>query len=480
MRWLIFSILFFISYHYKVFAQRHRTCCEEYCFVTDQEKLQTKHFSSKTAYEIVKGADYGKQYTVPYCKPVKFWLLSRHGTRLPDEKTIDKLPDLQVLREEIIKNYEVRRTKPTTGALCVEDIQLLKSWFFDKNITRDHHDYLTVQGWNDLKYLAKNYQRIFPEVLTPLYSTEKFYFRHTSSQRTQASAQAFVDGLFGENFHRSVHFPQPPNNDTLLTPYSSCSIWNEQDNKNGEPGTELFKFKTSALLNQTISDISTRLGFQYPLEYKQIKLMWDMCRLEQAWYLDRPSPWCAAFTLREIDVLEFSEDLKYQYKSGYGNEINPKVPCEIIQDMLKRLSTDSQPQVTAYFAHSSLLQLVLVALGAYRDSVLLTSDNFETMSQRKWRTSLLDPFAGNLAVIKYNCSDNTQDPSPKVIFFLNQTPLQLGWCNVGLCNWSDVMRQYEKFFNADCKETFCNLNSSGLIRGSILLTIASIVYRFIF
>lgn len=126
MRWLIFSILFFISYHYKVFAQRHRTCCEEYCFVTDQEKLQTKHFSSKTAYEIVKGADYGKQYTVPCknltlnlntshynlntlfpisdCKPVKFWLLSRHGTRLPDEKTIDKLPDLQVV---IIKLYLV-------------------------------------------------------------------------------------------------------------------------------------------------------------------------------------------------------------------------------------------------------------------------------------------------------------------------------------------------------------------------------------
>lgn len=110
-----------------------------------------------------------------------------------------------------------------------------------------------------------------------------------------------------------------------------------------------------------------------------------MCRFEQAWYLDRPSPWCAvsskmfdnvqfaivisylqAFTLREIDVLEFSEDLKYQYKSGYGNEINTKVPCEIIQDMLKRLSTDSQPQVTAYFAHSSLLQLVLVALGKSR------------------------------------------------------------------------------------------------------------------
>lgn len=48
-------------------AQRpyNNGCCEEYCYDLDAEKPQAGHFGTKTAYQIVKGADINRQYVVP-------------------------------------------------------------------------------------------------------------------------------------------------------------------------------------------------------------------------------------------------------------------------------------------------------------------------------------------------------------------------------------------------------------------------------
>lgn len=46
-------------------AQRQAQCCEEYCYELDSERPQSGHFSTKTAYQIAKGSDAGRQYYVP-------------------------------------------------------------------------------------------------------------------------------------------------------------------------------------------------------------------------------------------------------------------------------------------------------------------------------------------------------------------------------------------------------------------------------
>lgn len=46
-------------------AQRQAQCCEEYCYELDSERPQSGHFSTKTAYQIAKGSDFGRQYYVP-------------------------------------------------------------------------------------------------------------------------------------------------------------------------------------------------------------------------------------------------------------------------------------------------------------------------------------------------------------------------------------------------------------------------------
>lgn len=120
------------------------------------------------------------------------------------------------IREEVVKNYEERHTKPDQGALCDEDLELIRNWHWSPNITADYEYFLTTQGWNDLKFLAINYNDIFPTILENIYAQEKFLFRHTKTQRTEASYKAFVDGLFGENAYNHITLPAQPDQDMLL------------------------------------------------------------------------------------------------------------------------------------------------------------------------------------------------------------------------------------------------------------------------
>lgn len=74
---------------------------EDYCFGKDRERSQTRQFSSKTAYQIVKGTNMDKQYEVPGCVAKKIWIFHRHGTRLPTSNTIKEAPRLEEVRREI-------------------------------------------------------------------------------------------------------------------------------------------------------------------------------------------------------------------------------------------------------------------------------------------------------------------------------------------------------------------------------------------
>ncbi|XP_036339805.1 multiple inositol polyphosphate phosphatase 1-like [Rhagoletis pomonella] len=144
----------------------------------------------------------------------------------------------------------------------------------------------TYLGYEDLKGTAKTYQRYYGDILTKNYNNSYYKFRHTNTQRTTESFKAFVEGLFGQNNNIQ---PEPiPEQDLLLRPYDYCESWRAHDYS-----SESNKFKHSAIWNKTIADISKRLGFQYSLESIDVELMWDMCRYEQAWHVDRTSVWCS-------------------------------------------------------------------------------------------------------------------------------------------------------------------------------------------
>jgi multiple inositol-polyphosphate phosphatase / 2,3-bisphosphoglycerate 3-phosphatase len=305
------------------------------------------------------------------------------------------------VRDGILEHFKRFDRDRHLNQLCADDLDLLKKWRFDQNLTRDYGDFLTVQGWNDLKYMAIDYQRTFQHLIEPRYASDKFKFGYTDTQRTEASFKAFVEGLFGPNAEGVIEAHPESNRSILLRPYELCDAFQQQADKAKDKDSEYVKFMESEIYKKTAEEISTRLGYKYTLNHKQIDTMWDMCRFDQAWYLQDESPWCAAFTPEHVNVLEYLEDLKYYYKAGYGSSLNSNIMCAAVKDMVRTIKSEENPKVVAYFTHASAIQLFLTALGYAKDTESLRADNFNKMKYRKFRSSTWSPFASNLAVVKY-------------------------------------------------------------------------------
>lgn len=106
------------------------------------------------------------------------------------------------------------------------------------------------------------------------------------------------------------------------------------------------------------------------------------------------------------------------------------------------------------FAPATTIQLFLTALGANKDDVKPSNNDMTGMSDRKWKSSNISPFASNLAVVKYTCSNDEH----QVKFFLNQKPLVLDWCSKesNVCKLADFIDAYRSFKDADCNDYFCS------------------------
>lgn len=128
---------------------------------------------------------------------------------------------------------------------------------------------------------------MFPELFPKHYDDKIYLFKHTNTQRTEASFKAFVDGLFGENAFEIINPDVLIFNDSLMYPYKNCPTWI----KNHE-NLEMKKFENTKTFEKLISDVSTRLGFTTPLKLQQINDIYQMCRYTAAWFVDKPSPWC--------------------------------------------------------------------------------------------------------------------------------------------------------------------------------------------
>lgn len=249
--------------------------------------------------------------------------------------------------------------------------------------------------------MALDFQRTFQNLIEPRYSKDKFKFGYSDTQRTQASYKAFVEGLFGPGADGIIDTRPETNKSILLRPYESCPEFEVQSEKAKDKNSEHYKFQQSDVYKKAVEDISIRLGYKYTLNSKQVDAIWDMCRYDQAWYLQDESPWCAAFTPDHVSVLEYLEDLKYYYQAGYGSELNSKIMCAAVKDMVKNLQEEANPKVVAYFSHASAIQLFLTALGYGKDNEPLRADNYSQMKYRKFKSSVLSPFASNIAVVKY-------------------------------------------------------------------------------
>ena len=178
-----------------------------YCYTTDPIRPQAQMFTTNSAYENIRGNSV--ENLLSNCTPTKFWMMSRGGTRLPNENQIIEMTRFGAyLQPRVVNNSDAGRTQ-----LCRGDLEIIRNWSFNASITPDRSLELQQTGWDELRNLAVRYQRVFPGILPATYNARQFRFRHTYRERTADSLSAFAQGLFG---HTNVEFDDIPEMDRLL------------------------------------------------------------------------------------------------------------------------------------------------------------------------------------------------------------------------------------------------------------------------
>lgn len=427
--------------------------CLCYIFIETEQCLKSKiifenHLGTKTPYRIVSNKSFEKIH-YKGCEPQKIWMIIRHGTRYPNRNVINQMRNrLPEIQRKIIENEHL-----LTNHAKEIDLDLFKKW----TITLENEDdnKLTHEGEEEMILLAERMQTRFPELFHSAYSNTSFKFKYTQSQRTEKSASYFAAGLFGKETARSVWFPHALQRDPILRFYKLCDKWKADIKENLTAMQEKIKFDNGEEMLKTVKDINNRLKLTTSLNSADVILIYRTCGFETAWHKTKKSPWCSIFTEENFKVLEYSEDLKYFWQDGYGYELTYKQACPLFNDMITfLLSRSTYPKVSVYFTHSGTLLKLLAHLGLYKDENYLTANNFLLMSNRKYRTSKIDSFGTNVALILYKCGDKE-----KILTLHQENIVRLPICPLDdLCSLEDINDYYIKSINSCDFESLCNNN----------------------
>uniref|UniRef100_A0A1B6DXK1 Multiple inositol polyphosphate phosphatase 1 n=2 Tax=Clastoptera arizonana TaxID=38151 RepID=A0A1B6DXK1_9HEMI len=439
-----------------------------YCFAEDLEPYLA--YATKTSYEYINSQSSSIRDVVG-CKPVQIWGLFRHGTRYPGSEEIERYKGLETIRDQIMMNHYDRKD----GHLCDKDLENLKTWRF--TLTSSDADLLAPQGYSDFLFLAKRMKTQFPDILGTSYSADKFVFRHSETERTAKSASSFAEGLFGKDAGVVIPNGSGEEEMSLIRTYSNCSTW---ESRSIELLKESMKFEETEIMKILRYNVSNRLGFKYNLTASMIGSFYDVCRFDKAWNFTATSPWCAAFTIDELKVLEYFEDLRYYYKSGYGNDQNLILACPLLKDLYEKFSKTASnysdttnPKGTFYFSHASMVNMFSARLGLYKDSTPLTYSNYESMSKRNYRTTDIMPFASNIAAVFYKCTNGEEN---QVMFYHNEKPVLYDGCNVGLCSWKTIKDKFSAAVDpSTCNLKFCNPGNGGVVLQPVVALILAII-----
>ncbi|KAK2718384.1 multiple inositol polyphosphate phosphatase 1-like [Artemia franciscana] len=416
----------------------------EHCFFHSSDTYP--YYGSKTAYMNNKFRPNNSNETETNCSPKNIWFLARHGTRNPGVKYLRRMRDhLPLLRDQILENHGNGQ-----GELCKYDIELLHRW----RLTASDQEakFLVDEGYTELESIGRRFKSRFP-ALFESYNNESYVFAYTESQRTEASAVAFVKGIF-EDEHHQVWFRPPVTPDPLLRFYKKCQKWRYEVHKNFDALFHVKMFETGPEMSNLRHIISVRLGFNRTLTQSEVDIVYLMCAFDEAWRPTVHSPWCSVFTPKDLAIIEYREDLKYYYDSGYGHDINYQQGCPMIKDVISVLKGSSQNNTIGhfYFTHSGTVLKFLARLGLFKDSTPLRYDNYSTQKNRLWRTSIIDSFASNIAFVLYNCGEEE-----KVAVYIQEKVVKLPFCESEMCKIKEFLNGYNDIGNNCDFEAICRL-----------------------
>lgn len=260
-------------------------------------------------------------------EPKKIWAIVRHGTRLPGKKIISKYNGLVDIKDQILAKSK---------ALSDQQREALERWK-PMNIDLEQQKFLTKQGEQEQFQLGARFRERFPKLFN---GKSSFMFKHTPTQRTELSAEKFIEGLLpgvDKEYNSSVVAAD----DKILRPYKSCQLWRTTVKKNKIVSLqEKRAFEASEHVTNLVNEFREFTQVDH-LTIFDIEIIYTICGFETSWQynlLDGKSTWCSLFqSENQLKVMEYLEDLEYYWIDGPGFAITRKVACTTVKDIFNQL-----------------------------------------------------------------------------------------------------------------------------------------------
>ncbi|XP_032397317.1 multiple inositol polyphosphate phosphatase 1 [Etheostoma spectabile] len=438
------------------------SCCHNYVDNLDKPAI-AKYFNTKGRYEevnlhLIKDIlAVNRSILQPpsaNCQEIHLTAIIRHGTRYP---TIKNVKEMKQLYNIVLHNASGQES-------WLHEIQTQWTMWY----TEDMDGRLVQKGVIDLKHLAIRLSKLFPSLISEEKLRGGFIkFITSSKHRCVNSTLSFKAGLTELWAITDKEFDHVVN-DALMRFFDQCTRFVQEVENNPSALSEVDKFKQGPEMRRVREKIADRLRVPYSnITQDMTEAAFYLCAYEFAIKAVN-SPWCQLFDEDDAKIMEYASDLTEFWKRGYGYDINSKSSCNLFHDVFNRLNKAASENksgqqvteaVTVQVGHADTLLPLLTLLGFFKDSDALTSTNYDTQTQRSFRTSHMLPYAANLVLVLYNCGGGDLRLQP----LLNEKPVTFPGLTdqqASMPLYQDVKDHYRELLQGCDFETECQLFKS--------------------
>lgn len=229
------------------------------------------------------------------------------------------------------------------------------------------------------------------------------------------SSKYFYRGFVSHIDRLPTSFEPELNDTTMRFPESCYNREKQLQNKSAF----LKDFLREPEFTNITESLQLRLGIQMNFTEDEVFLINDWCACGMS--ISGDTTWCKLLSDDDRLVLEYAQDLLNYYLYSYGNPINAKMSCGLVQDILSSLDAsinrslnyfnDEEIKETSYvagkfqFGHADTIIPFVTALGLFKDQQPLLATNMAAMKDRKFKTSQIVPFAGSVVFVLYACDN---------------------------------------------------------------------------
>ncbi|GBB85824.1 hypothetical protein RclHR1_12270004 [Rhizophagus clarus] len=381
------------------------------------------------------------------CELQQLYLVSRHGTRYPTDGDINRFIEL----EKIFNN-----------------VTYAKEWY-ENPFPLLKQGLLALRGEKELylmgKRSKKRYNKFWSKILP--YDPNIIKFQSTAVSRTAMSGFAYSlgllnrEGILGIDNSQSVYITSvPTSQDEKLAMHHACPRWAEIVDKNNK----ILEAQQIEFNANYMTKISKRITESFDITPELLPehadSIYRACAFAIAIF-GKTNTWCSLLDKNEILELEYYNDILNYYSFSYGSELNKKLGCSLISNIIKNiedyLNGNSTLKADLNFAHAETLRFLATTLGLFEDKTPLTVKSLpEKILKRKFRDSTQFYFASNIYFEVYTCSERNERTTISIRTLVNEKPVIIPGCDSKYCELSKFKELLGDKLNCNFKK-ICEL-----------------------